>query len=79
MKVQVELGKAVQRACEQHNGEFKFLYPLNLSIKEKIAAIVASYGADGVEYSPEVRALSHPNNSVIVNLIMFYVIVVLLQ
>lgn len=58
----------MQRACEQHNGEFKFLYPLNLSIKEKIAAIVASYGADGVEYSPEVRALSHPNNSVIVNL-----------
>lgn len=66
----MELGKAVQRACEQHNGDFKFLYPLNLSIKEKIEAIVASYGADGVEYSHEVRDLSHPNNIVMVNLIM---------
>lgn len=49
----VELGKAVQKACEQHNGEFKFLYPLDISIKEKIEAIAASYGAAGVEYSPE--------------------------
>lgn len=47
----------MQKACEQHNGAFKFLYPLNLSIKEKIGAIVASYGADGVEYSPEVGSL----------------------
>lgn len=49
----VELGKAVQKACEQHSGEFKFLYPLDISIKEKIEAIAKSYGAAGVEYSPE--------------------------
>ncbi|KAJ7555939.1 hypothetical protein O6H91_05G061500 [Diphasiastrum complanatum] len=49
----VELGYAVQRACERHSAPLKFLYPREISIKEKIALIAKSYGADGVEYSPE--------------------------
>lgn len=49
----VELGEAVIDACEQPN-DFKFLYPLELTIKEKIETIAKKvYGADGVEYSPE--------------------------
>jgi formate--tetrahydrofolate ligase len=51
--VQADLGIAVQKACEQQNGVFKFLYPLDLGIKEKIGMIAKSYGADGVEYSLE--------------------------
>jgi formyltetrahydrofolate synthetase len=49
----VELGKAVISACEQP-GEFKFLYPLEMGIKQKIETIVREiYGGAGVEYSPE--------------------------
>jgi formyltetrahydrofolate synthetase len=49
----VELGKAVISACEQP-GKFKFLYPLEMGIKEKIETIVREiYGGAGVEYSPE--------------------------
>jgi methylenetetrahydrofolate dehydrogenase (NADP+)/methenyltetrahydrofolate cyclohydrolase/formyltetrahydrofolate synthetase len=48
----VELAEAVIDACEQPN-DFKFLYPLELSIKEKIETIASKvYGADGVDYSP---------------------------
>jgi len=40
-------------ACEQKI-DFKFLYPLDLGIKEKIEKIAKDiYGADGVQYSPE--------------------------
>ncbi len=47
----VELGKAVMAACEQPS-DFKFLYPLDISIKEKIEIIAKTiYGADGVSYS----------------------------
>ena len=50
------LGEAVQRACEGPKSGFKFLYPLELSIKEKIEVIAkTTYGAGGVEYLPEVR------------------------
>jgi formyltetrahydrofolate synthetase len=49
----VELAEAVIKACEQPSN-FKFLYPLELSIKEKIEIICKEiYGADGVDYSPE--------------------------
>ncbi len=49
----VELGKAIVAACEQPSN-FEFLYPLDLSIKEKIETIAKKmYGADGVEYSEE--------------------------
>jgi formyltetrahydrofolate synthetase len=49
----VELGKAVIAACSKPR-RFKFLYPLELGIKEKIEIIVREmYGGNGVEYSPE--------------------------
>jgi methylenetetrahydrofolate dehydrogenase (NADP+)/methenyltetrahydrofolate cyclohydrolase/formyltetrahydrofolate synthetase len=48
----VELAEAVIDACEQPSN-FSFLYPLELSIKEKIETIASKvYGADGVDYSP---------------------------
>ncbi len=47
----VELGKAVIKAAEMKS-DFKFLYPLEKSIKEKIETIAMEvYGADGVDYS----------------------------
>lgn len=52
----VDLAKAVMKASEQKH-DFKFLYPLEASIKEKIEAIATEiYGADGVDYSPEAEA-----------------------
>ena len=49
----VELGKAVIKAAEGESN-FKFLYPLDIPIKEKIETIAEKiYGADGVDYSPE--------------------------
>lgn len=52
--MQVDLGIAVQRACQNHKLPLKFLYPLEASIKDKIEAIARSYGAAGVEYSEQV-------------------------
>jgi methylenetetrahydrofolate dehydrogenase (NADP+)/methenyltetrahydrofolate cyclohydrolase/formyltetrahydrofolate synthetase len=47
-----ELAKAVVKACEKPT-KFKFLYPLNIPIKEKIETIAAKvYGAAGVDYEP---------------------------
>lgn len=49
----IKLAEAVIKAAEKPTN-FKFLYPLELSIKEKIEIICTQiYGADGVEYSPE--------------------------
>eukprot|EP00600_Ochromonadales_sp_CCMP1393_P009483 CAMPEP_0174971452 /NCGR_PEP_ID=MMETSP0004_2-20121128/10007_1 /TAXON_ID=420556 /ORGANISM="Ochromonas sp., Strain CCMP1393" /LENGTH=637 /DNA_ID=CAMNT_0016221417 /DNA_START=9 /DNA_END=1922 /DNA_ORIENTATION=+ len=51
----MDLGKAVIDACAASKAEgnpFKFLYPLEMSIKEKILTICKEmYGADGVEFS----------------------------
>ena len=48
-----KLGEAVIKAAEKPTN-FKFLYPLEMSIKEKIETICTQiYGADGVEYSQE--------------------------
>ena len=48
-----KLAEAVVKAAEKPSN-FKFLYPLNLSIKEKIEIICKQiYGADGVDYLPE--------------------------
>ncbi len=48
----LELAEAVEAACAQPS-DFKFLYRLDRSIKEKIETIAKKiYGADGVEYSP---------------------------
>ena len=49
----VELAKAVIKAAEAP-ADFKFLYPLDIPIKQKIEAIAKEiYGADGVDYSPK--------------------------
>ena len=49
----VELAEAVVKAAELPS-DFKFLYPLDCSIKLKIETIAKEiYGADGVEYSDE--------------------------
>jgi len=49
----VALGEAVVKACAKPSN-FKFLYPLELSIKQKIETIVKEmYGGAGVEYSEE--------------------------
>lgn len=49
----IELAEAVVRASEMPSN-FKFLYPLEKSLKEKIETIACEvYGADGVDYSPE--------------------------
>jgi formyltetrahydrofolate synthetase len=53
-ELQVDLGIAVQKACENHNRSLQFLYNLDFSIKEKIGLIAKSYGAAGVEYSEQV-------------------------
>ncbi len=52
----VELAKAVVKAAQQPRS-FKFLYPLEMPIKEKIETIAREvYGADGVDYSAEADA-----------------------
>jgi len=49
----LDLAKAVVNAAEQPS-DFKFLYPLDWPIKDKIEKIALDvYGADGVDYSPE--------------------------
>jgi len=49
----VDLANAVVAACEKP-GHFRFLYPLEMGIKQKIETIVREmYGGSGVEYSPE--------------------------
>jgi len=51
----VDLAKAVVAACAEHDeSSFRFLYDVNLPIKDKIEAIcMEMYSAGAVEYSPE--------------------------
>ncbi|CAN6930857.1 unnamed protein product [Brassica oleracea] len=49
----VDLGIAVEKACQNITQPLRFLYPLEISIKDKIGAIAKSYGASGVEYSDQ--------------------------
>jgi formyltetrahydrofolate synthetase len=52
----IALAEAVVKACEKPSN-FKFLYPLDISVKEKIETIAREiYRADGVDYSPEAEA-----------------------
>ncbi|MGQ9833254.1 MAG: formate--tetrahydrofolate ligase [Candidatus Villigracilaceae bacterium] len=52
----IALAEAVIKAAEKPSN-FKFLYPLDIPIKEKIEIICKEiYGADGVDYSPEAEA-----------------------
>ncbi len=49
----IDLAHAIIKAAE-HPSDFKFIYPLEKSIKEKIEIIAREvYGADGVDYLPE--------------------------
>jgi formate--tetrahydrofolate ligase len=49
----IELAEKVIKAAEEPS-DFRFLYPLELPVKEKIAAVCQEiYGADGVTYSAE--------------------------
>jgi formyltetrahydrofolate synthetase len=49
----LDLAKSVVAACQKPS-HFKFLYPLEMSIKDKIETIVRQmYGGSDVEYSPE--------------------------
>jgi methylenetetrahydrofolate dehydrogenase (NADP+)/methenyltetrahydrofolate cyclohydrolase/formyltetrahydrofolate synthetase/formate--tetrahydrofolate ligase len=48
-----DLANAVIKACDSPK-DFKFLYPLEISIKEKIEILAKEvYGADGVEYTAD--------------------------
>ncbi len=52
----VALAEAVVKACEKPSN-FKFLYPLDIPVKEKIEIIAREiYRADGVDYTPEAEA-----------------------
>ena len=49
----IEFAKVVMEACEEKT-DFKFLYELDMPIKERIELIAKEvYGADGVDYSNE--------------------------
>jgi len=51
-----ELAEAVIRAAEKPSN-FQFLYPLEISIRDKIETIAREiYRADGVDYTPEAEA-----------------------
>jgi formyltetrahydrofolate synthetase len=51
----VDLARAVEAACQKPK-DFRFLYPLDIPIKEKIEAIATRvYGADGVTFLPAAR------------------------
>ena len=50
-----ELAEAVVAACDRPS-EFRFLYPADAPIEKKIEAIAKTYGASGVDYSPEAAA-----------------------
>ena len=54
----MDLGIAVEKACQNITQPLRFLYPLEISIKDKIEAIAKSYGASGVEYSDQVSESS---------------------
>ncbi len=52
----IKLAEAVVKAAEKPSN-FKFLYPLDIPIKDKIEIICREvYGADGVDYLPEAEA-----------------------
>jgi formate--tetrahydrofolate ligase len=51
-----ELAKEVIRLCEEEKGDFTFSYDTDLSIEEKVEAIVKKvYGGDGVSFLPAAK------------------------
>jgi len=52
----LELADVVKEACEDTN-EFKFLYPLEMKLRERVEKIAkVVYGADGVSWTPDAEA-----------------------
>ena len=52
----VELAKEVVRLCEEEKGDFTFSYDADLSIEEKIEAVVKKvYGGDGINILPAAK------------------------
>jgi len=52
----LELADAVVDACNE-TSEFKFLYPLEMKLRERVALIAKEvYGADGVSWTPDAEA-----------------------
>ncbi len=52
----LELADVVKEACEDEN-EFKFLYPNEMKLRERVATIAKEvYGADGVSWTAEAEA-----------------------
>ncbi len=51
-----ELAREVVRLCEQEKGDFRFSYGSELSIEEKINAIVQKiYGGEGASFTPQAK------------------------
>ena len=51
------LAQAVDAACTKGGGKFRFLYPLEAPVKEKVETIAKTmYGADGVDWSDQASA-----------------------
>ncbi|MBQ6901656.1 MAG: formate--tetrahydrofolate ligase, partial [Oscillospiraceae bacterium] len=51
-----ELAREVVRLCEEEKGDFTFSYELDMSIEEKIEAIVKKvYGGDGINITPNAK------------------------
>lgn len=49
--------RLVAEACDASAGEFRFTYPLDLPIKDKILAVVQKvYGGKDVQYSEQAEA-----------------------
>ena len=52
----LELADVIKEACEEEN-EFKFLYPMEMKLRERVAGIAKEvYGADGVTWTPDAEA-----------------------
>ncbi|KAK6008894.1 formate--tetrahydrofolate ligase [Ostertagia ostertagi] len=52
----IQLARAIVDVTSECPPQFKFLYPLEMSLEEKIARIACEiYGADGIEFSPEAK------------------------
>jgi formate--tetrahydrofolate ligase len=53
----LEFADAVIEACEQTDNNFKFLYPLETKLRDRVAMVAREvYGADGISWTPEAEA-----------------------
>jgi formyltetrahydrofolate synthetase len=53
----LELADAVVEACKDTSSQFKYLYPLEMPLRQRVETIAKEvYGADGVAWAPEAEA-----------------------